>query len=204
MVFRHQLRTHTPFIRSTTHKLLVFTTWIPALIFFNDHIGEHAFIEGPSMYPYINADHNRSLSQDICWVSKLPPSFFLWPFTKNNQNNQNSKDDSQAGLKRGMIVSFRSPNHPEVYAIKRVIALPGDTVVTRKPYPVERAVVPDGHMWVEGDNGRMSLDSNTYGPVPVNLVEGRLTWVVWPWRSWGRIRWWEWRCKTVVVKGPDD
>jgi mitochondrial inner membrane protease subunit 2 len=49
--------------------------------------------------------------------------------------------------------------------IKRVIAIEGDTVFTRPPYPFKTEVVPPGHVWVEGDDGFHSIDSNTYGPV---------------------------------------
>lgn len=61
----------------------------------------------------------------------------------------------------------RSPRKPENMVVKRIIALEGDTVATRDPYPFPTETVPLGHVWVEGEHpeGRMSLDSNTYGPV---------------------------------------
>lgn len=195
MAARLRLCRFYPFIRSTSLNLLTYAKWIPALIFFNDQVGELAIVGGPSMYPYLNEGFDRTLTKDICWVSKLSPSFSPKFFTSPS---------SATGLKRGMVISLRSPSQPEVYAIKRVVGLPGDTVVTRKPYPTPTALVPAGHIWVEGDNARWSLDSNTYGPVPLNLVKGRVTWVVWPWRNWGAIRWAEWRSKTVVFKGPED
>ena len=34
--------------------------------------------------------------------------------------------------------------------------------------------VPPGHMWLEGDNRELSVDSRTYGPVPIALCEGRV------------------------------
>ena len=58
-------------------------------------------------------------------------------------------------------------------AIKRVIALEGDTVETKKPYPFPRETVPLGHVWVEGEhpeNNRWSADSNFYGPVGVVIL----------------------------------
>lgn len=63
---------------------------------------------------------------------------------------------------------FRSPLHPERMAVKRVVALEGDTVSTKAPYPFARETVPVGHVWVEGEhpeNSRKSYDSNSYGPV---------------------------------------
>ncbi len=55
--------------------------------------------------------------------------------------------------------------------IKRVIALEGDTVMTKSPYPFPRETVPAGHVWVEGEHPegtRHSNDSNLYGPVSLH------------------------------------
>jgi len=35
--------------------------------------------------------------------------------------------------------------------------------------------VPPGHVWLEGDNPKESLDSRYYGPVPLALIQGRVT-----------------------------
>ena len=41
-------------------------------------------------------------------------------------------------------------------------------------------VVPEGHVWLEGDNPLLSVDSRHYGPIPVAYLEGRLVWRLWP------------------------
>ena len=41
-------------------------------------------------------------------------------------------------------------------------------------------VVPDGHVWVEGDNPWNSSDSRQYGPIPASLIVGRVVCRVWP------------------------
>lgn len=48
------------------------------------------------------------------------------------------------------------------------------------------------------------MDSNTYGPVSVNLIKGKVTHMVWPLSSFGPIRWWEFRGKTKVVESRGD
>lgn len=105
-----------------------------------------------------------------------------------------------------MLTNPRSPAHPEVLAIKRVIALPGDRVITRAPYPTPVADIPKNHIWVEGDNkdGNKTLDSNHYGPISMTLVQGKVTRVLWPWGSAGPVRWWEWKGRTKVIKGREE
>ncbi|KAF9729371.1 hypothetical protein PMIN06_011483 [Paraphaeosphaeria minitans] len=46
---------------------------------------------------------------------------------------------------------------------------------------VGKVVVPNGHVWVEGDNWRRSYDSCDFGPVSLGLVDGKAMWV---WRDW--------------------
>jgi inner membrane protease subunit 2 len=86
----------------------------------------------------------------------------------------------------------RSPANPSHVAIKRVIALPGDRVSTREPCPRPSQIVPFNHVWLEGDadDPRKSLDSNTYGPVSISLITGRVIAVVWP--RMRLLKWWEW------------
>jgi len=110
--------------------------------------------------------------------------------------------------KRGEIVVFHSPYQADY--IKRVIALPGETVEVRgdtvlvdgepleEPYlkeAVDAAVaaggaynnkdhppieVPEGHVFVMGDNRPNSHDSRDIGPVPFEDVVGRADIVIWP------------------------
>lgn len=40
--------------------------------------------------------------------------------------------------------------------------------------------VPEGHIWVTGDNLSASRDSRNYGPVPLGLVKGTVYYKVWP------------------------
>jgi inner membrane protease subunit 2 len=86
-------------------------------------------------------------------------------------------------------ISTSSPANPSHIAVKRVIGLPGDRITTREPCMRPTQIVPWNHVWLEGDaeDPRKTLDSNTYGPVSISLVTGRVFGVLGP-----RMRWLNW------------
>lgn len=86
----------------------------------------------------------------------------------------------------GDVVVFRSPlNHKEAH-IKRIAALPGEWYGTHHIHDVVQ--VPVGHCWVEGDNTASSMDSKSFGPIPLGLIRGRVTHVVWPPQRIGAVK----------------
>jgi len=83
----------------------------------------------------------------------------------------------------GDIVVYVSPKDPTDCLIKRVIGLEGD-IISSNRYKVPHLLVPEGHLWLEGDNWGNSVDSNKYGPVSKGLVFGVATAVIWPPSRW--------------------
>ena len=47
--------------------------------------------------------------------------------------------------------------------------------------------VPEGHLFVLGDNRNNSSNSHRWGPVPLDLVVGKALFVYWPPQEWGMI-----------------
>ncbi|CAM0947465.1 unnamed protein product [Alopecurus aequalis] len=87
---------------------------------------------------------------------------------------------------RGDVVIFVSPVDHRSSVVKRLIGLPGDWISVPETADLIRKI-PEGHCWVEGDNASVSWDSRNYGPVPLGLVQGRVTHVVWPPHKIGRV-----------------
>ncbi|MBQ7759689.1 MAG: signal peptidase I [Phascolarctobacterium sp.] len=140
---------------------------------------EPYMVEGSSMYPTLK-HHERLI------VDKL--SYFI------------------TDPKRGEIVVFRYPKDESRDFIKRVIAVGGDTIEMRDGQVIvngaeieegyiykddpkgrnmsnyRKSVVPQGHIFVLGDNRNNSEDSRYKGVdfVPHRLVKGRAIMAFWP------------------------
>lgn len=89
-------------------------------------------------------------------------------------------------LSVGDIVSYRHPIKPREYAVKRILGMPGDFVMTETPGKgVGRMIqVPEGHCWVVGENLTWSRDSRMFGPLPLALVTGKVLAKCSPPRLW--------------------
>ncbi|CAM9187199.1 unnamed protein product [Phaeothamnion confervicola] len=137
---------------------------VPMAVTFRDLVGTVLPVTGRSMQPTLNPNaQGEDATQDYVWEASLA----VW-----------DKVD------RGDVVSFRSPFNPDEKLVKRLIAMDGDWV---RPgggagggIGAPLLHVPRGHCWVEGDNPVLSDDSNSYGPIPMALLEGRVTHVLWP------------------------
>ena len=113
-----------------------------------------------------------------------------------------------SSVQRGDIVVFEDITQPGRILVKRVIALSGqivdlqngrvivDGVVLYEPYtygslsyPLSTFndieitypyTVPEGYVWVMGDNREHSGDSRYFGPIKEESIEGRILMVYWP------------------------
>ena len=164
----------------TRHWLLralweVASTVLPALfisLFINVFVAQASVIDGPSMQPNLFYDQ---------WVLVEKATYRF-----------------VHGPRRGDIVTFHVPAEEEAL-IKRVVALPGETIEVRggqvfideqlleehwttrlggPDYPP--TVVPPLHVFVLGDNRPNSRDSRYFGPVPVDRIIGRACLICWP------------------------
>ncbi len=158
-------------------------------------------VEGLSMTPYLsdgemllvnrNAYANFDLYALIDWLPQVAHAQerTVYPFDPPE---------------RGDIVVFEPPTPSSKPYIKRVIGLPGERVEIRdgavfidgqelnEPYlqgeetdcpgrgECGEVVVPEGQIFVLGDNRDNSQDSRAFGPVPVSDVIGKAWVTYWP------------------------
>jgi signal peptidase I len=101
-------------------------------------------------------------------------------------------------FQRGDVIVFHYPRNPAEDYIKRVIGLPGDNIVIENekvsvngqilseayiaspPQYASSWSVPEGQIFVLGDNRNQSSDSHSWGFVPVGNVVGRALIIYWP------------------------
>lgn len=112
-------------------------------------------------------------------------------------------------ISRGDVVVFHYPRDPSKSYIKRVIALPGDTLridegrvyVNGKriaePYvplrfrddrSMAKMVIPGNDYFVMGDHRSISSDSRDFGPVPRHLIYGKAAFIYWPADNMGVVK----------------
>jgi signal peptidase I len=109
---------------------------------------------------------------------------------------------------RGDVVVFLPPTNAQTDdLIKRVIGLPGETIVIRdgdvlidgqplaetytKGYtsPDGTWTIGPGQIFVMGDNRQLSLDSRSFGPISLGGVVGKALVIYWPPSEWGPLDW---------------
>ena len=103
---------------------------------------------------------------------------------------------------RGDIIVFSFPVDQSQDLIKRVIGLPGETVSIQQnqvlinnvqleePYIAQEPLysgewtVPDGYLFVLGDNRNDSKDSHQWGLLPIENIIGKALIIYWPPPEW--------------------
>ncbi len=167
--------------------LLIFVIALALIFPLRAFVAEYYYIPSGSMQETLQID-DRILSEKVSYYFSTP--------------------------QQGQIVTFEGVGDEAGQTlIKRVIAVGGQTVDLRggavyvdgekldEPYtdgkesrPLSNSLgitypykVPEGQIWVMGDNRTNSMDSRAFGPVPIENVTGHAFWRYWPLTSFGAL-----------------
>lgn len=160
---------------------------VPAIILFliiRAFFLESRFVPSPSMVPTIQVQDRFLLNKTAYWF-KTPQRFQIVVF----------KPPARAGVKDDFV--------------KRIIGLPGETIKIHggvvyindqpltEPYiSPDRApigefgpyIIPEGNVFVMGDNRNNSQDSRYWGPLPLKNIKGEAWLRFWPLNRAGVIK----------------
>jgi signal peptidase I len=160
-------------------------------------------VEGASMEPTLQTSQYLLISKASYFhVEGTPLDRFL------PSSRQGSTDYVFGGPQRGDVVVFRAPTQPDKDFIKRIIGLPGDTILVKNgqvivngepldesyihypatytyPFDGQPKQVPDANYFVLGDNRPNSSDSHLGWFVPVDNLIGKAWISYWPPENWG-------------------
>ena len=159
-------------------------------------VAQNFIVDGGSMEP--SFEHGQLLI-----VNKLAyDSFNLSWLPFSDDEEWTPFGDPQ----QGDVVVFRFPFDPDRDFIKRIIALPGQTVEVvdgvvfvdgaplEEPYIFEEMLydfgpetVPEDEVFVLGDNRNNSYDSHSWGMLEQELIIGRAELRYWPFSEAGRV-----------------
>jgi signal peptidase I len=109
--------------------------------------------------------------------------------------------------KAGEVIVFHSPVTKGEDLVKRVVAVAGDSVAVRdgalyingakrdEPYLKEQnfggaypeTIIPEGNVFVMGDNRNNSGDGRLFGPISKDLIIGEAFVLYWPLGHWGGV-----------------
>jgi signal peptidase I len=169
-------------------------------------VAQAFFIPSASMVPQLQIN-DRVVVSKLAYHLHTPHRGDIVVFQAPPSEQEPAKPDSRNPVVRFVVRIGRDvgviPPSTEDF-IKRVIALPGDTVEGKdgrvfvngrylyEPYlppgtftssfgPVK---VPPGQYWVMGDNREDSRDSRFFGPIKGTTIVGRTVFRVWPlWKA---------------------
>jgi signal peptidase I len=184
------------------------TLILAAIIFFGVRLIVLNFqVDGSSMVPNLDDGEMLLVNRNVYMHLDINKYIDVLPFVEHNGEHIVYPFNPP---ERGDIVVFNPPNRSDKPYIKRVIGLPGETVSfkdgfvyinghkVKEPYldgdetkcnrsVCPEVVVPEGSVYVMGDNRENSADSRSFGPVSIESIIGKAWVTYWPLDDFGLV-----------------
>jgi signal peptidase I len=160
-------------------------------------------VKGPSMEPTFH-ENNRLIADRISVITnRMPQRGDIITFEAPNTPEFHKEKKTISDKLRYMF--FERKDY-----IKRVIGLPGDhvqikdesvylngkkleekyldNVPTNITGEYSDLIVPEGQVFVLGDNRTNSLDGRVFGPISQKLIDGKIVFRFWPLTKFGKVK----------------
>ncbi|KAF9738919.1 mitochondrial inner membrane protease subunit [Paraphaeosphaeria minitans] len=188
---RVRTQTLTTFLARLRHQLQPSSDFTPALTTFRiAKTTAKLFLAIHLVFTYIGV---IGPTNGISMVPTIPHSYRYTPYIMVSHLHRRGRN-----IAVGDVVTFDTPGPSSTRSCKRVVGMPGDFVAVLSTgrgqddlgkqddegdwanVRDEIIRVPEGHVWLAGDNLDWSRDSRVFGPVPLNVLKGKVVAVVWP------------------------
>jgi signal peptidase I len=158
-------------------------------------------VEGASMNPNLQNDERLLVSRQAYFHVDVDDVFGFLPFVDGNGHHVIYPFGKPA---RGDVIVFNPPTESDKPYVKRIIGLPGDRITFSGGYVFlngerldesyvdgsitlcsespncDLGVIPEGYVFVLGDNRLHSSDSRFFGLVDVDDIIGQAVFANWP------------------------
>ena len=198
-------------IKEIVEWIVCFVIAYAIYLVINYFVGTIAGVKQASMYPTCEEGDRVLISRRVLFNKSLSRGDIVIveaPIDKENNISGIAEYEEKTGFSN---FTYRVMGLGKRSYIKRVIGLPGEHVYiseegdvyindelleerylpeglkTPRLGDVYDVVIPEGYVFVMGDNRNGSKDSRAFGAIPINRVEGKVVIRIWPLNKIGSI-----------------